>query len=377
MKIILFANTDWYIFNFRIELAKILKENHEVIIMAPENQYAEKIRALGFRFISIKMERRKLNVLKEFMTLLSVINIYKTEKPDLVHHFTIKPVIYGGIAVRIARIKYAVHAVAGMGFVFTSKRLLAIVLKPILSLLLRISMKGKNSRLILQNQEDLLQFTRNGLICKDRVFLIRGSGVNTRRFSPATVRVKSTGVLNVLLATRLLWDKGVAVFIEAARNNNNSNIKFLIAGDVDEGNPASVPSKYLAEQASYGYIRLLGHVDDMAALLRTVDVVVLPTTYGEGVPRVLLEAASSGLPAIATDISGCREIIQHNENGYLIQPGDWNAILYHLNYLANNPNQAVKMGQRGREIAIAEYEESAVIMKTIAVYDELIMAAKK
>ncbi|OAD21499.1 Glycosyl transferase group 1, family protein, partial [Candidatus Thiomargarita nelsonii] len=231
MKILLFANTDWYLYNFRLPLAKYMREKGlEVILVSPPGSYGAKLEENGFRWISVPMERRSLNPWKEFKLLRHLIKLYAKEKPDLVHHFTIKNVVYGSLAARMAGIKPRVNAVTGLGHIFTSNGWLARLIRPIVSSLLRIAFQGDKSLLILQNPDDYQAFVNAGLVLPKDIRLIRGSGVDTERFQPSFQ--KRQGVFRVLLATRLLWEKGVGEYVEAAINlkSHNQAIEFLLAG---------------------------------------------------------------------------------------------------------------------------------------------------
>lgn len=370
MKVLLFANTDWYIYNFRIELARSLREaGHSVVIVVPDGQYVQRIRDAGFRVIVLDMSRRGINLVQEVSTLYRLVGIYRKECPDIAHHFTIKAVVYGGLVAKIAGIHAIVHAVAGMGYVFSSRSILAKILKPLLKMMLKWILKCRHSLLILQNRDDVEQFVSMGMLPRQCIRLIRGSGVNIGRFFP--VERSGNKEFRVLLATRLLWDKGVREYVEAAKHCHYSEIKFIVAGNTDIGNPASVPAEYLNEQVAAGYIEYVGHVEDMAEIMSTVHAVVLPTVYGEGVPRVLLEAAASGLPIVATDVPGCREIVHNDDNGYLIKPKSWEAVLQAIEKLYRDPTMARQMGLRSREIVVVEYDEKKVIQQTLGVYREL------
>lgn len=375
MKILLFANTDWYLFNFRLPLAKSIKQlGVEVVLVSPPGKYGARLREEGFRWIPVQMNRRSLNPWSEAEFVLELFKVYRSERPTLVHHFTIKSVVYGSIAARLAGVRNRVNAVAGLGYVFTSTTVHARLLRPVLRLLMRFALRGNHCRLILQNRDDCALFIKNRLVAQDQIRLIRGSGVNTTRFFNAPSSQSSSGVVRVVLATRLLWEKGVGDYADAARTlkNSGSNIEFLLAGSPDNGNPASVNQEIISEWATEGILVALGHIDDMAELLSQVDIVVLPTSYGEGTPRILLEAAASGLPIVATDVPGCREIVIDGLNGLLIPARDSCALVEAIKYLADNPQERVRMGQAGRKKVLAEFDEQAVIGATVDVYRELL-----
>jgi len=372
-KILFFANTDWYLYNFRLPLARYLRDQgHEVIMLSPPGPYVARLEASGFRALTIPMHRRSLNPACELVLLNHIRRLYTRERPDLVHHFTIKCVIYGSLAARLAGIPACVNAVTGLGNVFTSNSIKACLLRPPVRALLHLTLGGPNSRLILQNPDDVATFQQAGLIASNQIHLIRGSGVNTTRFHPASQPTPSNP-LKILLATRLLREKGVGEYVAAARQLRQEGItaEFLLAGDPDPGNPSSVPSVQLTAWRQEGSVTLLGHVEDMAALWPQVDIAVLPS-YREGTPRSLLEAAACGLPLVATDVPGCREIVQHDINGLLVPIKDATALAAALRQLYQDPTARQRMGQASRAKALAEFDERLVFDKTLAVYQEVL-----
>lgn len=373
MKILYFANTEWYLYNFRLSLIRQVRElGIEVVLISPPGSYGQRLRELGFKWIPLPMDRRSLNPFAELRLVLAIIKIYASEKPDLVHLFTIKSVIYGSIAAVLTGVKYRINAITGLGHVFISNSLRARSLRPLVRMLVRFAVNSSRGRLILQNIDDRELFLKNRLIEAQYIRIIRGSGVNISRFNTSQ-RVKSNvEPLRVLLATRLLWEKGVAEYVSAAREllKEKINITFLIAGSPDPGNPASVPEDSISSWQREGVIVLLGHTDDMPSLLQTVDLVVLPS-YREGTPRILLEAAACGLPIVTTDVPGCREIVSHQFNGLLVAARDCHQLAAAIHYMATNPTERTRMGKAGRDKVLAEFDETIVINSTLNVYDEL------
>jgi len=373
MKVLLFANTDWYLYNFRLPLAEAIRGiSIEVVLVSPPGEYSQRLLAEGFRWIPLIMDRRSLNPLSELRVIMNLIRIYQQEKPDLVHHFTVKSVLYGSFAARIARIQNTVNAVTGLGHVFTSKGMLARVLRPVVKFSLRNLMKGDHNRLILQNPDDYKDFLEEKLIDQENIRLILSSGVNIKRFSPKP-GMQAKEKLNILLATRLLWDKGIQEYVDAARIVLSSGyvVDFLLAGVPDRGNPSAVSNADLKKWSNDGIVRHIGHIEDMPDLLKTMDIVVLPS-YREGVPRILLEAAATGLPIVTTDVPGCREIVTHGVNGFLVQAKGAEQLAQTISILIESPEVRKAMGEAGRKIVIEKFDEQVVIKKTLDVYRELI-----
>jgi glycosyltransferase involved in cell wall biosynthesis len=376
LKVLFFANTEWYLFNFRLALAKAARAHGaEVVLVSPPGPYGEKLRAEGFRWVPVPMVRRSLNPMREVFVLWALWRLYRREKPDIAHHFTIKCVVYGGLAAKLAGTRGVVGAVTGMGYVFSSKELLARRLRPLVCRLLRFAISGRNSRLIVQNPDDERGVVDAGLRDASQVRLIAGSGVDTQRYHPRSDALCASGrTASIVFAARLLWDKGVAEFLQAARalRGEGLNIQFLVAGEPDAGNPASVPEEQLSAWREEGSVSLLGHVQDMPALMATADVVVLPTSYREGVPRSLIEGAAAGLPIVTTDAPGCREVVEDGVNGILVPVRDGAALAAAIRKLVLDPALAARMGAASRQKALAQFDERIVLANTLAVYRELV-----
>jgi glycosyltransferase involved in cell wall biosynthesis len=376
VKVLFFANTEWYLYNFRLPLAKYLRSHgFEVVMLSPVGPYGPLLEAEGFRWIGVDMNRRSLNPARELALIRRISAVYTAEKPDIVHHFTIKCVVYGSLIARWNGIRNRVNAVTGMGYVFSDDGYKARLLRPLVRNLIRAALGGEGSRLILQNKDDLAAFVAAELASREHTHLIRGSGVDTSRFKPVDAD-RERRVMRVLLASRLLWEKGIQEYVEAANliKAEKLPIEFLLAGSPDPGNPGSVAPAQLAKWQEAGAVHYLGHVSDMPRLLADIDVAVLPS-YREGVPRSLLEAAACGLPIITTDVPGCREVVQHGVNGFLIPPRNAPALAASIRRLYERPEERVRMGRAGRDTVLSDFDQQIVFEKTYAVYQDLLSAA--
>lgn len=371
MKILLFANSDWYLYNFRLSLAQVLRaQGHEVLLLCPPGRYVDELRQAGFRWIGFELSRSGMNPWSELATLGRLVLLYRRERPDVVHHFTIKCVLYGSIAARLAPIGAVINAVTGLGHVFSASDLTARIVRPGVDKLYRLALHG--TQVIFQNPDDQAAFLARGLTKHAECHLIRGSGVDVARFRPPESRPDGE-VRQVLLASRLLWAKGVGEFVEAARRVRQimPQAVFLIAGESDAGNPGAIPAATIESWKTQGDIKILGHCDDMAPLLRQVDLVVLPSYYGEGVPRSLTEAAASGLPLIASDTPGCREIVMDGVNGILVPPRNVERLVEAILALLQSRVSRAEMGKRSRELACREFAEEGVLQQTLRIYEKV------
>ena len=378
LKCILFANTDWYLYNFRRSLATALRESgHEILLVSPPGPYGEKLEALGFRWIAAPMERSSLNPLRELTLLGWLWRLMRREQPDVVHGFTIKCAVYGALVGRLVGAG-RVNAVAGMGYVFISDSVKARLLRPSLRLLMRAALGGDRARLILQNPDDVQLFERARIVPSGQIRLLRGSGVDCSRFlPPSNERVSADATLCVVLAARMLWDKGVGEFVEAARllKSERRPLRFLLAGVPDPGNPAAIAEETLRAWQAEGVVEWLGHVSDMPTLLAEADIVVLPS-YREGLPKSLIEAAACARPLITTDAPGCREVVTHGVDGLLVPVRDAGALARAIAEIHDNPVLARSLGEAAREKALREFDECVVIEQTLAVYYEIVSERK-
>ena len=373
MKIVLFANTEWYLYNFRRTLALALQAaGHDVLLLSPPGPYGEKLQECGFRWIPIPMARRSLNPIREMALVLWLRNFLRHEHVDLVHGFTIKGAVYGSLAARLAGVSASINGIDGLGYVFASNDLKAQFLRPVVRSILQLALNGKNTRLILLNQDDVAMFQHARLVDSALVRLIPGAGVDCKRFSFGGQRVVGQP-LRVLMAARLLWDKGLSEYVTSARmlKAQGRQIQFLLAGTPDPGNPKSVPEETVRSWVDEGLIDWLGHVSDMPALLATVHVVALPS-YREGLPTILTEAAACSLPLITTNMPGCRDVVTHAVDGLLIPVRDAEALAQAIARLDDDPVLAARLGAAARAKALELFEEQIVIKSTMAVYAELI-----
>jgi len=369
-KLLFFITEDWYFWSHRLPIARAARDaGFEVLIATRVHQHKERIEKEGFRLIPINLIRRNKNIFREIFSILEIIKIYRREKPDIVHHVALKPVLYGSWAARIAGIPGVVNALAGLGFIFVAQGWKVSILRRFVAFAYRSAFSASNLIAIFQNPEDLKLFVDAGVVKSKKAVLIRGSGVDTSRFIHLP---EAGGIPTIALASRMLWDKGVGELVDAARQlrKDGVNCRAVLVGIPDPQNPASIPEDTLRRWHAEGMVEWWGHREDMPEVFAKSNIVVLPS-YREGLPKVLLEAASCGRAIVATDVPGCREIVRHNENGLLVPPHDPKALADALKVLVEDAELRAKMGARGREIVEAEFSEEIVVKQTMEVYKRI------
>lgn len=342
-----------------------------VALISPYDEYVQRLQNTGFLWYQFNLTRRGMNPFRELYSLVQIILLYRHVSPTLVHHFTIKPILYGSIAARLAGVPAVVNSITGLGYVFLRAGWRGHILRALLLPLFRLALGGERTKSIFQNPQDREAFIKKGLVKQENTNLIRGSGVDTDYFLPAP---EADGPPVVVMASRMLWDKGVEDLVAAARMLNEWGVPgaVTLVGAPDPGNPHSISEDKLLEWDREGVIRWLGHRDDMANIYARSHIVVLPTTYHEGLPRTLVEGAACGKPLIATDIPGCREIILDGENGFLISPHDPIALAEAMRTLIDKPELRREMGLKSRSLVLEHFSAKTINAQTIEVYDALL-----
>lgn len=372
-KLLFLVAEDWYFCSHRLPLAvAALEAGYEVIVVTCVNQHATTIFAANLTLIPLKhMHRSGTNPLQELALLLELWRIYRREKPELVHHVGLKPVVYGTLVARIVDVRGVVNALAGLGFVFSSSQLFAQLLRPFIKQVFSCSLKHKNSRIIVQNEHDFQVITKMVRTTSGHVRLIRGAGVD-----PNFYIAKPSGAQPplVVLIARMLWDKGVGDFVEAAIRIREAGIlaRFALVGIPDPENPTSVPESQLRAWHGSGDVEWWGYRADIPAVLAMASIACLPTFYGEGVPKALIEAMASSRAIVTTDIPGCRELVDGGRNGILVAPRDVTALSNALKLLIEDPELRQKMGASGRSMVEQSLSLDQVLKETLALYAELI-----
>lgn len=358
MRIAIVINTSWNIFNFRLSLIKaLLAEGHEVVAIAPKDDYSDRLQATGCQFVPVAMEQGT-NPLTDMLLIWRLYKTYKKVKPDVVLHYTIKPNIYGAIAAHWAGIP-AINNVSGLGTVFITKDYISsIALK-----LYQLSFKYP-AKVFFQNQDDRRLFLRNKLVRTSITEVLPGSGINLQKFVPA-VNYKRNSPFVFLMVARVLYDKGVVEFVRASKlvQEKYPGTKCQLLGKVDEKSRSGIKKIKLDEWLATGVIEYLGTTDDVASIIAKADCVVLPS-YREGTPRTLLEAAAMAKPLIATNVPGCREVVQQGVNGFLCRQRSASDLADKmLKVIELSDAELEQMGNASRQIAVTSFDDRIVIQR--------------
>jgi glycosyltransferase involved in cell wall biosynthesis len=368
--IILYLVTeDWYFWSHRLPIARAARDaGWEVLVATRVENHGEQIEREGFRLIPIRMRRRSLAPWREFAAVTELIRIYRRERPDLVHQVAMKPVLYGSLAAAFTGVPAVVNALAGLGYVFTSAAMKARLLRPLIKTGFRLLLDRANARLILQNPADVAAM-RAGTVAPKRITLIRGSGVDTKAFSPGP---EPEAPLVAVMVSRMLWDKGVGELVEAARllRERKAPVDVVLVGPPDPENPASISEGQLRDWQASGDVAWWGERSDIAQIWAKSHIAVLPS-HREGLPKSLLEAAACGRPLVAADVSGCREVVRPGETGILVLPHDPKSLADALERLATDPELRRRMGSAARELVKRELSQEVVVERTMALYREL------
>jgi len=364
---------DWYFCTHRLPIAVAAhKAGHDVVVVTRVTSHRTVIEQAGIRVVPLyKLRRSSLNPFREIAALVELVVIYRKEKPDLVHQVALKPVIYGSTAAHLTNITLIVNALGGLGLIYSSRSLTARLLKPALIVALRLISNKLGTRLILQNINDIDVVTQKSRVDRRNICLIRSSGVDLLQYG---AREQPSGVPIVLLASRMLWDKGVGEFVKVASMFRKEGVsaRFVLVGKPDPENPSAISRQQLQAWNDSGEIEWWGHRDNMPEVLSQARIFCLPSYYGEGIPKVLIEAMGSARPIVTTDMPGCNEVVRSGQNGLLVKPRDVEDLARALKVLLLDDLKCQQMGKEGRQIAEKEYSLTRVVAETMEIYRELL-----
>ncbi|HSZ25643.1 MAG TPA: glycosyltransferase family 4 protein [Cytophagaceae bacterium] len=359
MRVAIVVNSSWNIYNFRLGIVKdLLSKGIEVIAIAPEDQYSKLLLESGCKYQPVEIENKGSNPFKDLLLIFHFYKIYKKYNPDIILHFTIKPNIYGTLGAHMAGIP-VINNVSGLGTVFLHKNITSYIAKKLYKLAFRFPVK-----VFFQNKDDLQLFVQQKLLLRTKTELLPGSGVNTQKFSPA-VTLKQNSEFTFLMVARLLYDKGIVEYAEATRilKKKMLNVRFKIVGAIDETANLGVGMGVVKEWEAEGILEYHAFTDDLIPYYHQADCVVLPS-YREGTPRSLLEAGSCGIPMIATNVPGCKEVVIDNINGFLCKVKDAKDLATKMEQILTlTKEEYLRMSYMARKHILENFDENIVIRR--------------
>ena len=362
---------DWAFSTHRLHLGRAaLQAGMEVHVIAPGGDQARRIRDGGFVYHELVMDRSGTNPATEALVVRELLALYRRIRPDIVHHVALKACLYGAIAARLANVPAIVGSVTGLGYTFIPGGAGRVLLREVVSMALRVSLRGTRVHTIFQNPDDRDLFARRAMVNGARASVILGSGVDTDRF---VATAEPNGVPLIAFGSRMLWDKGIAELIEALKLLRQRRVAFraCFAGIPDPSNPATVTEEQLLDWQAQGLIEWRGQVADMAGLLAACHIACLPS-YREGLPLFLAEAAASAKPVVTTDVPGCRSVVVQDQTGLLVPVRDARALADALQRLLLDAELRSRMGRAGRTFAERELSAKRVVSDTFAIYRSLL-----
>ena len=368
-RVLFLVTEDWAFWGFRLSLARAVRDmGYEVIVVTRVREHGDRIIGEGFTLVPLEIRRGGLNPFQDFSVLIQLIRIMKKYKPVVVQNVSIKPVLYGTLAARIARVPKIVNLLNGMGFLFTSSRSIFVyVLQRIVRTCIALLLNRKDIKVVVQNHADHDLLVSELGLQKNSVVLIRGSGVDIDCFSPSN---EPEGPVRITMVSRLLWDKGVGDLVEAARRLKKNGVECIVTlvGRLDPDNPNSITKEEVEEWVNDGSIEWWGLREDISDVWANSHIAVLPTNYREGLPKCLLEAASCGRAIVSSDIPGCLEIVSDGDNGLVIPAKSVDALVRALEKLVNDSDERRRMGKNGRKKVEDYFAEKIINKETISLY---------
>lgn len=365
-KLLFFVSEDWYFCSHRLELAVAAKQSgFDVYVMCKVTKHRHIIEAAGIKVLELEINRASFGIVSNIRLLYQVIALVRKIRPDIMHNVAQKPVILGSIAAKICRVERLVNALGGLGFVFSSSTRKAKVIKSILPYIYNIVLR--NAQLIVQNRDDRDYFLHTVNLPSDLVHLVPGAGVDTTRFEYC--ELPETATTRVVLVARMLKEKGIAEYINAAKKVRGvaSDVEFYLVGDIDPLNPHSFGRTELEKMSEDAGVKWEGPSDDIFRVWASAHVSVLPT-YREGLPKSLLESASVGRPIVTTNVTGAREVVQDHVNGFLVPAKSSELLSERILQLVNDRALCKKMGKESRRMVEESFSSKVIIPQCLSIY---------
>ncbi len=373
-KIIIVSNTGWYLYNFRFKLIKSLSKKYYVILVFPFDNYSNHLKEIGCEIINWKLKRNSINPFAELLSIFDLAITYWKVKPEIAHHFTIKPCLYGTIAGRIIGLKKIFNAITGLGHVFLAQNINAFIYKIVMVSIYRKVFNHSSSYLIFQNIEDKKFFQNLKIITKDKSFLIKGSGVDVNYYKREKeirkIDLKET--IKIFFPSRIIKEKGVIELVEACQTlvDENIDLNLYIPSDLSFHNRSILTKREIEKLRNKSWIKLLGQLSDLKPYYENSHIIILPS-WREGLSMSLLEASSMECSIITTNVPGCIDIVKHGESGLLVPPCDPISIRLAILFLINNPEISKKFGKNARLSTIKNFNSEIVISQTMSLYKNL------
>ena len=367
MRLLYIITEDWFFTSHFLDRAVAAKgAGYEVAVATRKRSDAGRIESLGIRVIPVDFSRHGLNPFRELVTIRQLRRAIQNFDPDIVHNIALKPVVLGTLAAKTRRVRNIVNAPVGMGYIFSSDDRKAKFLRPIIRQVFRLFLNPTGSRVIIENHDDFNSLVSSRFVRVADLALVMGAGVDTEVFSSSP---EPSNPIVVSLIARMLKDKGVNEFVDAARliKDAGSDAQFQLVGDIDSGNPTTLTRTQLEQWTNEGIMRWIGHVDDVPQILAASHIVCLPS-YREGLPKSLIEALAAGRPVVATDVPGCREVVIHGLNGLLVGPRNASALADAIRTLIADKDMRMRFGAAGRLRAEQEFSTTRINSQTMAVY---------
>ncbi len=364
-KILFIVNVDWFFVSHRLPLAiEATKKGYEVHLACGITNKKEYLESLGIKVHSLNISRSGTGAKGEMNAFIDIYKVLKQVNPDIVHFISIKPILYGGIASRFLDIQKRVFSISGLGFIFIKQGFKASIIRFFIKSLYKVALSAKNSYVIVQNPDDKRIVSD---IHQLPITIIRGSGVDLNQYN---YTVEKKDLPKVVMASRLLKDKGVFEYLEAVRilKNKKINAEFELYGNIDEGNPATLTKKDLENIQNEGVVKLNGYSKNIAKIFSNANIIVLPS-YREGLPKVLIEAAACGRAVVTTDVPGCRDAIEVNVTGLLSEVKNSKSLAQKIEKLILDKDLRIEMGKAGRKLAEKEIDINKVIQKHFEIYE--------
>ncbi|WP_280139921.1 glycosyltransferase family 4 protein [Magnetospirillum fulvum] len=371
MRILYVVTEDWYFWSHRLPTARAARDmGFEVVVATHIDAHAEAITREGFRVVPIPSLRKMSLPFGPLAALFALVTLYRREKPDIIHHIALVPTLFGGLAAILAGTRHALATMTGLGLVFTAQSRKVRVLRAVVTRVLRWSLAYRRSDLVFQNGDDLAYFTGAGIVPPERAHLIAGSGVDIAAFHPMA---EPEGEVVAAYVGRMLRPKGVLDIVAAARllKQQGAPVRIVLVGGPDTTNPESLGEDDLRRWQAEGVVEWWGVSDDVAALWRQAHIALLPS-YREGLPKSLLEAAACGRPMIATDVPGCRDVVQSGETGLLVPLQDGAALAEAILTLAKDGEARRRMGHNARAQVERRFANAVIATQMQALYREII-----